>query len=66
MVDVFLFLNVAACIILLTGVNKKKNILLGLILFINALQGFSVRAMLNDYPKEISALFFLNFSIIIR
>jgi AraC-like DNA-binding protein len=62
MVDVFLFLNVAACIILLTGVNKKKNILLGLILFINALQGFSVRAMLNDYPKEISALFFLNFS----
>jgi len=62
MVDIFLFLNVAACVILLTGINKKENTLLGLILLINALQGFSVRAMLGDYPKEISALFFLNFS----
>ena len=62
MVDVFLFLNVAACIILLTGINKKENVSLGLILLFNSLQGFSVRALLSDYPKEISALFFLNFS----
>lgn len=62
MVDIFLFLNVIASIILITGINKNVNILLGLILTINVLQGFSTRALVNDYPVEISAILFLNLS----
>jgi AraC-like DNA-binding protein len=62
MVDLFLFLTAIASIILLTGINRKENIYLGLLLLINVLQGFSVRAILNNYPKEISALSFLHFS----
>jgi len=60
MSDIFLFLNLVASIIVVSNLRNQANIFLGLVLFLNVLQGFTVSLFLGNYSDEVHALFFLN------
>lgn len=60
MTDIFLFLNLVASVLLFTNTKTKANIFLGLLLFLNVLQGFAAMIFISQYSEEINTLFFLN------
>ena len=62
MADILLFINLVACNILFLGGKNQANLFLGLVLFLNALQGFAVSLFLKNHSDDIHALFFLNFA----
>ena len=62
MIELFLLLNIVACLLLFTGIKKQTNYLLGILLFLNVIQGFSTLQLIHKYTFEIRALFFLNFA----